>query len=50
MLGGVPVPAAWRVFGLQIEERPVNILNKQSQTNDKGWSYSLGLTTLHRKK
>jgi hypothetical protein len=22
MLGGVPVPTAWRIFGLRMEERP----------------------------
>jgi len=38
----VPVTTAWYVLRLQIEERPpiwrvpVNILNKQSQTADKG--------------
>ena len=56
----VPVTTAWRVLRLRMEERPpiwrvaVKILNKQSQTADKGWSCSLGLdevlTTPHRKK
>ena len=44
----VPVTTAWRVR-LRMEEGPpiwrvaVNILNKQSRTADKGWSYSLGV-------
>jgi hypothetical protein len=29
--------------GLQIWRVAVNILNKQSRTADKGWSYSLGV-------
>jgi hypothetical protein len=40
--------------GLQIWRVAANILNKQSQTANKGWSYSLGvgvgLTTPHREK
>jgi hypothetical protein len=38
---------AWRVLRLRMEERPLiwrvaaNILNKQSQTADRGWSSSL---------
>jgi hypothetical protein len=49
MLGRIPVPTAWRVLGLRMEERPpdmevaVNILNKQSRTQNKGWSSSLGV-------
>jgi hypothetical protein len=46
----VPVPTAWRVLGLRMEERPPAmegnceyILNKQPRTNDKGWSSSVGL-------
>src|SRR5215469_15581063 len=45
----VPVTTAWRVLRLRMEERPpiwrvtANILNKQSQTADKGWSSSLGV-------
>jgi hypothetical protein len=39
---------------LQLWKVAVNILNKQQQINDKGWSPSLGLgvglTTLHSKK
>jgi len=56
----VPVTTAWRVLRLSMEERPpirrvgANVLNKQSRTADKGWSYSLGLgevlTTPHYKK
>ena len=44
----VPVTTAWRVLRLRMEERPpiyrvaANILNKQSQTADKKWSYSFG--------
>jgi len=44
----VPVTRALRVLRLQMEERPliwrvpVNILNKQSRTAEKGWSSSLG--------
>jgi hypothetical protein len=44
----VPVPTAWRVLTLRMEERPLiwrvatNVLNKQSRTADKGWSSSLG--------
>jgi len=45
----VPVTMAWRVLRLQMEEQPaawrvaMNVLNKQSQTAKKGWSYSLGV-------
>jgi len=45
----VPVNTAWHVLRLRMEERPsvwrvaANILNKQSQTADKGWSSSLGV-------
>ena len=45
----VPVTTAWRVLRLRMEERPpiwrvaVNILNKQLQTADEGWSSSLGV-------
>jgi hypothetical protein len=56
---GSPVIKAWHVLRLQMEEQPailgvvVNILNKQSQTADKGWSSNLGLdevlTIPHRK-
>jgi hypothetical protein len=44
----VPVNTARRVLGLRMEERPpiwkvaANILNKQSRTDDTGWSSSLG--------
>jgi hypothetical protein len=43
----VPVTMAWRVLRLQMEERPpiwrvaANILNKQSQPANQGWSSSL---------
>ena len=42
-----PVTTAWSVLRLRLEERPLiwrvaaNILNKQSRTAVKGWSYSL---------
>ena len=45
----VPVTTALRVLRLRMEERPsiwrvaANILNKQSQTADEGWSSSLGV-------
>jgi hypothetical protein len=45
----VPVTTAWHVLRLRMEERPpmwrvtANILNKQSQTADKGWYSSLGV-------
>jgi hypothetical protein len=45
----VPVTMAWRILRLQMEEQPavgrvaVNVLNKQSQTAKKGWSYSFGV-------
>jgi len=45
----VPVTMAWHILRLWTEEWPpvwrvaVNILNKQSQTADKGWSSSLGV-------
>jgi hypothetical protein len=45
----VPVTTAWRVLRLRMEERPpiwsvaANILNKQSRTAEKGWSFSLGI-------
>ena len=45
----VPVTTAWRVLRLRMEERPPiwivasNKLNKQSRTEDEGWSSSLGL-------
>jgi hypothetical protein len=43
-----PVTTAWRVLGFRMEEQPAisrvaaNVLNKQSRTEDKGWSSSLG--------
>jgi hypothetical protein len=45
----VPVTTVWRVLRLRMKERPsvwrvaVNILNKQTPTADKGWSFSLGV-------
>jgi hypothetical protein len=45
----VPVTMAWCVLKLRMEERPpiwriaANILNKQSRTADKGWSFILGV-------
>jgi hypothetical protein len=45
----VPVTTAWRVLRLRKEEQPpirrvsANKLNKQSQTANKGWSFSLGV-------
>jgi hypothetical protein len=45
---GLLVTTAWRVLGLRMEgtasswRLAANILNKQPQTNDKGWSTSLG--------
>jgi hypothetical protein len=45
----IPVATAWCILRLRMEERPAiwrvaaNILNKQSQTADKGWSSSLGV-------
>jgi hypothetical protein len=45
----VPVTTAWRVLRLRMEERPpiwrvaANKLNKQSRTDDEGWSSSLGV-------
>jgi len=45
----VPVTIVWHVLSLQMEERPptlrvaANILNKQLQTADNGWSSSLGV-------
>jgi hypothetical protein len=48
LLFGVPVPTAWRVLGLRMQEWPrvwglaVNILNKQSWPDNKGWRSSLG--------
>ena len=45
----VPVTTAQRVLRLWMEEQPpiwrvaANILNKQSQTADEGWSSSLGV-------
>jgi hypothetical protein len=44
---GPLVTMAWRVLGLRMEgtasswRLAANILNKQSRTNDKGWSSSL---------
>ena len=56
----IPVTTAWRVFRLQMEERPpiwrvaANILNKQSRqpTRSGAPTWGLGelLTTPHRKK
>jgi len=40
MLGGSLVTTAWHV--LRLWRVAANILNKQSQTADKGWSSSLG--------
>jgi len=43
----IPVTMAWLVLRLQMEEQPsiwwvaVKILNKQSLTADKVWSFSL---------
>jgi hypothetical protein len=45
----VPVPTAWRILGLRMEEWPpvwrvaANILNKQSRTADTGWYCNLGV-------
>ena len=45
----VPVTKTWRDLRLRMEgTAPIwsvaaNILNKQSRTADKGWSYSLGV-------
>ena len=45
----VPVTEARRVLRLRIKERPpiwrvaANIFNKQSQTAEKGWSFSFGV-------
>ena len=45
----VRITMAWRILRLQMKEQPpiwrvaVNILNKQSQRADKGWSSSLGV-------
>jgi hypothetical protein len=45
----VPVTTALHVLGLRMEEWPLvwrvaaNILNKQLQTADKGWTSSLGV-------
>ena len=45
----VPVTTALRVLRLRLEEKPpiwkiaANKLNKQSRTDDKGWSSSLGV-------
>jgi hypothetical protein len=60
MLSGFLVTTAWRVLtldggdGLQIWRVSVNILNKQSWTDDGGvppaWGLGVGLTTLHQKK
>ena len=54
-----PVTSGLSVISLRMEEQPpmrrvaANILNRQSQTSDKGWSSSRGLgellTTHHRK-
>jgi hypothetical protein len=57
MLGGVPVPTAWRGYrwrnSLQLWRLAANVLNKQPQTDNKGWSSSLGVgrgaATLHHK-
>ena len=44
----VPVTTAWGVLRFRMEEQPpiwrvaANVLHKQSQTADKGWSSSLG--------
>ena len=49
VISEVPVTTERRVLRLRIEERPplwrvaANILNKQSQTADKGWSSSFGV-------
>jgi hypothetical protein len=49
MLGGSLSPqhgassgCTWR-NGLQLWKVAVNILNKQLRTNDKGWSFSIGV-------
>ena len=43
----VPVTTAWRVLMFRMDEQPaicreaLNMLNKQSRTDDKGWPSSL---------
>jgi hypothetical protein len=39
---GASSGCGWR-NGIQLWRVAVNILNKQSRTADKGWSYSLGV-------
>jgi hypothetical protein len=40
----VPVPTAWRVLGLRMEERPpANRSNKQPRKEYNGWTSSLGV-------
>jgi hypothetical protein len=53
----VPVTTAWRILGLRMEKIwrvAANMLNKQSRTAEKEWSYSLGLgeglTNSYRRK
>jgi hypothetical protein len=41
MIAGTHTGCGWR-NGLQLSRVAANILNKQTQTNDKGWSSSLG--------
>jgi hypothetical protein len=49
MLGGVPVPTAWRVLGLQMEERPpamegsCEYIEKAAADKRKGVVSSLGV-------
>jgi len=49
MMSGVPVTTTWHVLRFRVEERPpigrvaANILNKQLQTADKVWYFSLGI-------
>jgi hypothetical protein len=48
VLCGVPVPTAWRVLGLRMEERPPDMevsceYIKESWTDNKGWPSSLGV-------
>jgi hypothetical protein len=40
---GMAHPQVADGYGLQIWKVAANILNKQSRTADKGWSYSLGV-------
>jgi hypothetical protein len=56
MLGGVPVPTAWLVLRLRMEERPpamednCEYIEQTTRVDPPAWGLGVDLTTLNRKK